>query len=226
MPRKQTRPRAILFDLFATLISVSKAAGGGRYTADILGLDRHAWNRACFSEHHEICRPTRQRDIVRRLAHSLDPEIPETLIAEACEERQRRFDRALIEVEAEILTVLGELRGRGIHLGLISNASTDEVRAWDRSPLAPLLDCALFSCHCGLKKPDPGIYHLGLRTLGLPPHQALFVGDGGSDEHLGARRAGIHSLQVTYFLERLSPEELAHKARGARGRINHIRELL
>jgi len=35
----------IFFDLFTTLISVSKAAGGrGRYTADILGLDRDTWN--------------------------------------------------------------------------------------------------------------------------------------------------------------------------------------
>jgi FMN phosphatase YigB (HAD superfamily) len=46
--------KAILFDLFGTLLSVSKAAQGvGQYTADILGLDRKAWNRACFSDQHE-----------------------------------------------------------------------------------------------------------------------------------------------------------------------------
>ncbi|RLW70067.1 MAG: hypothetical protein B6D71_07800 [gamma proteobacterium symbiont of Stewartia floridana] len=46
----KTTYKAILFDLFGTLLSVSKAAKGrGQFTADILGLDRKAWNRACFS---------------------------------------------------------------------------------------------------------------------------------------------------------------------------------
>ncbi|MCW4253572.1 MAG: hypothetical protein N0E55_12845, partial [Candidatus Thiodiazotropha taylori] len=52
--KMKTTYKAILFDLFGTLLSVSKAAKGqGQFTADILGLDRkawnQAWNQACFS---------------------------------------------------------------------------------------------------------------------------------------------------------------------------------
>ncbi|MEW8205469.1 MAG: hypothetical protein AB2746_05035, partial [Candidatus Thiodiazotropha taylori] len=73
----KTTYKAILFDLFGTLLSVSKAAKGqGQFTADILGLDRKAWNQACFSEHHDIVSSTDHLEIVRRIAHSLDPSIP------------------------------------------------------------------------------------------------------------------------------------------------------
>ncbi len=217
----------ILFDLFATLISVTKAANGrGRHTADILGIDRDRWNRACFGEHHEICRPTRQHEVIRRLARSIDPGIPDHRIREASEERQWRFDNALLEIEPGITTVLERLRGEGLRLGLVSNASTDEVRAWSDSPLRPLFDTALFSCERGVQKPSPAIYAMALEELEARPEAALFVGDGGSREHRGAADAGIRSLLVTYFLEGLGEEDLAARADGAVGTIGHIEELL
>ncbi|MEJ1469495.1 MAG: HAD family hydrolase [Candidatus Sedimenticola sp. (ex Thyasira tokunagai)] len=220
-------PKAIFFDLFATLISVSKAAGGqGRYTADILGIDRSRWSAACFSEHHEICRPTNQAEIIQKMAHSLDPDIPIPLIHEATEERQWRFDHALINIEQEILEVLEGLKSGGIRLGLISNASTDEVRAWSNSPLAPLFETALFSCDCGLKKPEPEIYQLALNSMAVSAGQSLFVGDGNSREHQGAAASGIRSLLVTYFIEGCSEGELKSRGKGSAGTISHIRELL
>ncbi|MES9872135.1 MAG: HAD-IA family hydrolase [Candidatus Sedimenticola sp. 6PFRAG7] len=223
----QESPKAIFFDLFATLISVSKAAGAqGRYTADILGIDRTRWNAACFSEHHDICRPTNQVETIRKMAHSLDPSIPKSLIHEAAEERQWRFDHALINIEQEMLEVLEKLRSAGIRLGLISNASTDEVRAWPNSPLAPLFETALFSCECGLKKPEPGIYRLALDNLAINADEALFVGDGNSREHLGASETGIRSLLVTYFLENCGEDDLQRRGAGSSGTISHIRELI
>ena len=218
--------RAVFFDLFATLISVSKAAGGrGRYTADILGLDRDEWNAACFSDHHDICDPSNQLEIIRKLAHSLDPSIPLSRIREAARERQWRFDNALLQVEEEILQALANLREQGLRLGLISNASTDEVRAWSDSPLRPLFDSALFSCECGLKKPDPAIYKLGLGQLGIEARNTLFVGDGGSREHLGAAQSGIRSLLVTYFLDSSDEQDLQQREMGSVGRIAHVGDL-
>lgn len=217
---------AIFFDLFATLISVSKAAGEqGRYTADILGIDRARWSTACFSEHHEICRPTNQAETIMKMAHSLDPTIPIALIEEAAEERQRRFDHALIDIEPNILEALMEMKSGGFRLGLISNASTDEVRAWPESPLRSLFETALFSCDCGLKKPQPGIYQLALSRMGVSADQSLFVGDGNSQEHLGAAQAGIRSLLVTHFIGHCSEADLERRREGATGTIAHIREL-
>ncbi len=96
--------------------------------------------------------------MIRCLAHAIDPAISETRIQEATQARQRRFDHALIHVRDDILAALAQLRQRGIRLALISNASTAEVAAWDQSPLAELIDTAVFSCHCRLKKPDIRIF--------------------------------------------------------------------
>lgn len=220
------RADVLLFDLFGTLISVTKAANGrGRHTADILGVDRKRWNHACFSEHHDICAPTSQHEVIRRLAHSIDPSIPSRLIREASEERQWRFDNALTNIEPGIIDVLERLQGGGRRLGLISNASTDEVRAWRDSPLRPFFDAVLFSCECGIQKPDPRIYRMALQGMAVDPQESLFIGDGGSREHMGASRAGIPSLLVTYFLDELTEEELQSRAEGSRGTIAHIREL-
>lgn len=188
----------ICFDLFHTLVDVGAVPDTvGRNTADILGVDREAWNAACFGPLHEICRPTDHCETVRQLAHSLDPTIPTARIEHAAEERRRRFEHSLLHVEPETLAALQALRERGLRLALVSNASTGEVAAWSSSPLAPLFDAAVFSCECGSAKPQPFIYQCALDALALAPERCLFVGDGGSDEHRGARVVGLHPVLIT-----------------------------
>jgi putative hydrolase of the HAD superfamily len=218
--------KAIFFDLFGTLISVSKAAGDkAPYTADILGLDRRAWNQACFSEHHDILGETDHLATVKRLAHSFDSAIPMQKIQRAAKTRQRRFDLALTRVEPDILSALHTLNESGFGLGLISNAATGEIRAWPTSPLAPLFKTVHFSCQCGVKKPQPEIYDMALVEMGIDREDALFVGDGSSNEHLGADACGIDSLLVTYFLNTPNTSDLQHRGLGSKGVISHIRDL-
>ncbi len=218
--------QAICFDLFHTLVDVGRVPDHvGRYTADILGVDRQVWNDRCFSTDHEIRRPTRHVDVIRALAHSIDPDIPLAVIEQAVEERQRRFDHALREVEAETVEALSALRARGLRLALVSNASTAEVAAWAASPLAAQFHTAVFSCECGYAKPEPEIYHLACERLGVAPEQALFVGDGGSDEHAGAAAVGMQPVLMRRFLDRMDPERLEARRRRVRWEVAHVGEL-
>lgn len=192
---------AVCFDLFSTLVCVGDVPESvGCYTADILGLDREAWNAVCFSDAHEICRPTEDVDIIRTLAHHLDPTITTEKIHQAVSHRQARFDYALRHVKPSILDALKVLKRAGLRLALVSNASTSEVAAWQDSPLAPLFDIALFSCECGVKKPEPEIYHLAIHHLDCPATDCMYVGDGGSQEFLGAARVGMRTLLTREFL--------------------------
>jgi putative hydrolase of the HAD superfamily len=194
--------QGICFDLFNTLVSVGAVpAHVGPYTAEILGVDIQVWRDACFGEHHDICGPTDATNNLRRLAHSIDPRIPEATIRKAVRVRQRRFDYALKHVDAEVLKVLGDLRQSGMRLALVSNASTAEVKSWPTSPLAPLFDTAVFSCHCGSMKPEPGIYQQALTELALAPQSCLFVGDGGSNEHHGAHAVGMKPVLLRQYLQ-------------------------
>ncbi|MEW7991149.1 MAG: HAD family hydrolase [Candidatus Thiodiazotropha sp.] len=226
MSELKSNYKAIIFDLFGTLLSVAKAAHGkGRYTADILGLDRKLWNQACFSQHHDIVNETDHTETVRRIAHSLDSTVPSARIREAADARQIRFDMALTEIEPGIFNVLEMLKMDGFSLGLVSNASTGEVRAWRESPLAPLFTTVHFSWQQGVKKPQPEIYQAALAGLGVDPQQALFIGDGSSQEHLGAEACGIDSLLVTYFLDTSDQQDIERRGMGSKGTITHISEL-
>jgi putative hydrolase of the HAD superfamily len=79
----------------------------------------------------------------------------------------------------------------GYRLGLLSNAHERDVRAWERSPLRPLLDAAVFSCFAGHAKPAAAAYQTALEAVGVEAGQAAFVADGGSGELSGARRYGF-----------------------------------
>ena len=195
--------RTVCFDLFNTLVNVGTVPTHiGGTTAEVLGVDSRAWNDACFSDDHEICHPTNHFDVIRTLAHRLDPEIPLARIEEATRQRQARFDYALTtHVSPDVVNTLRKLREQGCQIALISNASTAEVQAWPESPLSPLFDVSVFSCDVGMKKPDPAIYHYTAEQLGVESQHCVFVGDGGSDEHHGAHASGMIPLWLTCHLK-------------------------
>lgn len=223
--------RGLCFDLFNTLVNVAAVPVQlGRFTADILGVTREAWNDGCFGPLHEICRPSRHAENLRSIAHSINPAIPDGLIQQACDERQQRFDYALLKIAPDVLEILNELRQRGYRLALVSNASSAEIRAWHRSPLAPHFDTVVFSCDCGARKPQPSIYREALARLELAAGECLFIGDGGSNEHHGAHAVGMRSVLLKQHLQ---PDTVA-RISATQGKILHaelehlhgLRELL
>ncbi len=221
------RYNAICFDLFHTLVDVATVpASVGAATADVLEVDQSQWNDACFSSVHEICGVTVHQHVVQQLAHSIDKNISLSKIEKATESRQARFDYALAQVENEIIEQIQSLRNSGIKTVLVSNASSGEVSAWKDSPLATCFDEVIFSCECGMAKPDPGIYQLALNKLGVTADKTLFVGDGGSQEHEGARAVGLSPVLMKKFTwDSLSKEELRLRAMFADYEIYQIGDL-
>jgi len=218
----------VFFDLFNTLINVGEVPTSvGLFTADILGLDHEQWNAACFSVEHEICQPTQHEQVLHTLAKSIDPKINDERIKKAAEHRQRRFDHALKQVRSDVLDALRQLKHRGTRLGLVSNASTAEVAAWPDSPLVDLFDNAFFSCECGFKKPDDKIYQHAMNEMNSTRDDCLFIGDGGSNELMGAHQVGLTTVLTTQF----SAPHRIEKVRQQQGsaishEIEHIRDVL
>lgn len=75
---------------------------------------------------------------------------------------------------------------------------------WKDSALYPYFDGAVFSCQAGLLKPDPEIYHCALRKIGCVPEECVFIGDGGSQELMGAKAVGMTTV-LSEFLD-VKPE--------------------
>jgi putative hydrolase of the HAD superfamily len=96
-----------------------------------------------------------------------------------------------------VLALLDRLRTDGFRLGLISDCSSELPEAWAATPYAPRIDAPVFSWREGYRKPDQRLYATAAERLGVPPAECWFVGDGGSREHDGARRAGMRPVLVT-----------------------------
>jgi len=198
----------VLFDLFDTLIRAITTDGSEPPTWEALGIPIDAWQRRWFDnkDGRAVGRVTDPVEALRMVVHDIDPSIPMHRIEEASAKRVRRFERSLIEADVAIVAAVARLRARGVRTALVSNACVGEIEAWPRSPFAPHFDVAVFSCHVGVAKPDRAIFESALTQLGVAAADAVFVGDGASDEHRGARAAGLKTVLVT----RLAHDRWAH----------------
>ncbi len=101
--------------------------------------------------------------------------------------------------EDDAVPTLARLKDLGYRLAIISNASDDDdvQTLIDNAALRPYLDVVVTSAAAGIRKPNPRIFQLALGQLGLPPKQAVMVGDMLGADILGARDLGIPSIWIT-----------------------------
>ena len=208
-------PKVVLFDLFHTLASVPPPALAGEIpVSQILGVSGAEWHRLYYDDDvlgRCLGRVLDGVEAMRRVTHSLDPTVDESTILAAVESRRRRFEIGLVEIEPAILNALDRLRAAGVRTALVSDAGADDVESWARSPLRTRLDAAVFSYQVGIRKPDPRIYQHALDAVGMSPQDALYVGDGGSDEHRGAHAVGMPAILVTRLFGLFWPDRLEER---------------
>ena len=171
VPRFLAPPRAVLFDLFHTLVNIPTPESMGLPTVgDILGVPPKEWERLFYQD--DVCgralgQVTDAVDVMRRVAHLIDPTVPHERILDAVNNRRRRLEVALVQIDPAYLTALDRLRAAGIRTALISDAGADDVECWHESPLRERLDAICFSFELGIRKPDPRIYRRALDQLGV-----------------------------------------------------------
>jgi putative hydrolase of the HAD superfamily len=203
------RFRAVVFDLWQTLVPWPAESALALYDemADAVGAPRERFVEAWHS--HRGRRETGPLvESVRVLFDELelegDPEVVLSL--------RRRWTRGALLPRPGALETLAELRRRGHLLGLITVCSEDVSHEWDSSAFGGVFDAPVFSCDVGLSKPDPRIYELCCKRLGVRPDEALFIGDGANYELPGAERVGMTAVQL-----RVPGEELTEPGKEWRG---------
>jgi putative hydrolase of the HAD superfamily len=195
-------PRAVLFDLFNTLIP-----GGDDGTRDaalatmagVLGVDPAAYtaafNRAWPARHTgamgDLASET--REVARLVGGAPDDD----RVAEAVAIRQEMNAGLFGSVAGATLSVLDGLRAAGWSLGLVSNTSAGSPEAFRRGRLAACFDAAGFSNELGIGKPDPLIYLAVCERLAVEPGDCVYVGDGADDELAAAAALGMHAIRTT-----------------------------
>jgi putative hydrolase of the HAD superfamily len=109
---------------------------------------------------------------------------------------QRFWDEQNWRVFPEVHDALAVLRGRGLKLGVLSNAPSTLPGFIERLGLMRYLDFTVVSAIEGVKKPDGRIFAAALSRAGVAPHETLHVGDMYFEDIVGGRAAGVNTLLI------------------------------
>jgi putative hydrolase of the HAD superfamily len=96
------------------------------------------------------------------------------------------------DIYDDVLPTLADLRRRGLKLGLVSNTGRDLDDFVRHHGLD--VDAVVSSGVHGKTKPHPTIFQAALERLGVPPAEAVMVGDSVEDDVEGAKAVGMRSF--------------------------------
>ncbi|MFE7559950.1 HAD family hydrolase [Kitasatospora sp. NPDC057500] len=200
--------RAVVFDFYGTLarmveplppdhraifdrrgLSAQGARWGDQWAVGPGEGEEHAAHSATETDYHRW-----ELDRLRRRA--LDCGVPGHELEGLVEEIDRAMKAVRLELFEDARAVLGELRARGLLVGICSNWFWNLEDCLAEVGLDGLADVVVGSARAGARKPHPLIYRTLLEKCGLPPRQVLFVGDMWAPDVLGPLTAGMPSVHL------------------------------
>jgi putative hydrolase of the HAD superfamily len=111
-----------------------------------------------------------------------------------------RADRLMADIAGAtvprpiMVEAIRRLRHHGLRVGaLTNNWVTEQARPWDR--LRELFHGFVESAAVGMRKPDPRMYQLICRELGVAPSETIFLDDIGANLK-SARALGMTTIKV------------------------------
>ena len=143
------------------------------------------------SAHWVVWQRTYHRELLRRLG------VPSDRLDEmvACiRQRLRYYTRPRCYPETHY--VLRSLRYAGYVVGIISDISPRLPEALLELGISQHIAFAVASETFGTSKPDPAIFHEGLRLAGVPAEAAMYVGDGMEPDVDGSSAVGMHPVLI------------------------------
>jgi putative hydrolase of the HAD superfamily len=195
-----TRFRAVVFDLFGTLVSEFPLTDWEAHfvqMGEILRADpvrlRAVWEQTAIERQTGKLGDIERN--LREICRLVGVEPDDEAVRDALAVRRKLYDRFFRPLPGALEAVRG-VREHGCRTGLVSMCAPDAPGMWHRSPFAGLMDAEVFSCESGLRKPDPAIYLLSAKRLGVEPSACLYVGDGSYGELRGATEVGMTAVLV------------------------------
>lgn len=95
--------------------------------------------------------------------------------------------------------VLNYFFDRGIKIGIVTNGSVHRQNLKiDVLGIRKYMKTIIISDEIGLQKPDPRIFNVALKKLGLNAENVVFVGDNPELDIVGARGVGIKPVWVSW----------------------------
>lgn len=220
--------KGVLFDLYHTLTCIEAVSSEPAWTNEILGISRDAWVEQLMEKSSERMKGIWRDpvDIMRRLTHAVNPNVPMDTIRHAASWRMERFSDSQRHMPEESVNIVRALHEAGYRVALVSNADVTENAAWNECPAATYFDAVIFSCDVGMEKPEAEIYRLALERLGLSAAECVFCGDGGSNELPGAKAVGLTTVMTTQYHFDLPAETVEKRRKHSDFVIGRLSEIL
>lgn len=187
--------KAIIFD-FGRVISSQKPLSLFRTYENDLGLSPDTINQIMFNSPlwHEALLGHRT---AQEFWYAIGPELGLGSRAKIDEFRRRYLSDE--SINKAVLNLIRQLHGR-YKLAVLSN-SPPGLDGWLADwGILELFDVVFCSGDEGLIKPDPAVYNLTLKRLGVLPHEAVFIDDTGGHVE-AAQKLGIHGIIFTNAAE-------------------------
>ena len=217
------KPEAILFDLWGTLInseSFDPARGNaavlqesGNPRGVTLETVQELGNRVVTNmerREDESSLEFTQAALLRILSDAFGLRFPWSLL-----ETEWRFWCAALEVRIidGVRELLPALESLGLSMGVVSNSSFAAAtleKELERQGIRRHFMFVISSADYGIRKPDPMIFEVALRRIGVAPELAWFAGDNVRYDIEGARGAGL--FPVAFNPRAAIPESVGEHA--------------
>jgi putative hydrolase of the HAD superfamily len=202
--------KAVFFDMYQTLVRYqpSQAELEARALSS-LGIDvtAAALHRPIFTANEFIYQQMAKRPLSRRSREetaALYTEYQRMVVKEAglkVDEKiifrllgvmqQAKMDLVLFD---DVIPALESLKKRKLTLGLISNIEQNMTATLDKLELSPRLDIVVTSQDAGFTKPHKEIFEYAIKQAGVPPSEAVYVGDQYQVDVVGSSAAGMKGI--------------------------------
>ena len=196
--RAAVAPRAVLFDLDNTLTarraSVEKFAAifAEDHRALLHAIDLDDLQRTLVELDQGGYNPRRAEQLCARLPWK---SVPSVDLIET--HWQRRFADAVVP-RSGLRQTLAAVEGVGLTLGVVTNGSVvGQQSKIDCLGIRRHFRSVVVSEAVGCKKPDPLIFQLACREIGVAPHECWFVGDHPANDVLGAEQVGMRAVWIS-----------------------------
>ena len=190
--------RAVIFDLFGTLVSSFTRREYDQVNAQMaatVSVPYPEFWRLMGETYSDFClgRYSSYEDLISEVCSRVGIQANMTQITHAAGFHYEFIASAIVP-EPEVLDTLDRLKKSDYRLGLISDCGPSVPLLFPKSPLASYIDIPVFSCEEQIKKPSSSIYHRICHRLDVEPDECIYVGDGSSQELTGAAAVGMRPV--------------------------------
>jgi putative hydrolase of the HAD superfamily len=191
--------KAVIFDLFGTLIDDFVSSAGNMHTEMAAAL------AVPYEQFNPLWNQTTEMRIVGAF-ETVEANIEYVLQAMNAHARVEQIERAVeirmkyigqaLQPRPGAIDTLTQLKNHAYKIGLLSNCSIEIPMLWQHTDFANIVDSPVFSARVRLKKPDTRIYHLACDGLGVMPASCLYIADGEDHELAAAAKVGLHPVLI------------------------------